>query len=451
MFDFIENFEKKTMEAFSFITQYAVNKLGFEKCNLDNNKDEFIRNVHEGFFRGQEVIVDLLSILSNLECECNTSLRIANISRNSNEIKALRKKMLYLKFQEKVVRKIADSIAWQILQFQHAYARRFYIGAPVLPFKSSNLLSVKSFADQYNKNNPLGFALLSDITSFIQIGDSLIIDKSRKGKTLVAIYEHKEGKINNEIRKFLDSFYKTKCERALYFFLKTRGKKDYEQLGRMLKQDARGYSVASIINKNSGDEFCSGMTVKISQDFFKTEHFFETIEAMAKESSKNGWAIDIINECLFVGVYSCDFPGYWAFSRWLQDLNINYPIHKLINTFATPLSLPLFLLPLPIDIKKDIIYGRKQIFLCLDFDKWFLQINQNVSDLNMVWLNKKETAAFSKKQKGYRPYIYNHKAIECSLGEKRLYLGDGVLGRMFFEFVTPLSGAKLVKRMLEES
>ena len=84
------------------------------------------------------------------------------------------------------------------------------MGKPVFSIKSSNLASGKDFLYKYHYENPKVFALLTDITSFIQIGDVLAIEIGKEA-TIMKIIELKEGEENEKIFGFLDSFHRYPC------------------------------------------------------------------------------------------------------------------------------------------------------------------------------------------------------------------------------------------------
>src|SRR5690606_4845983 len=101
-----------------------------------------------------------------------------------------------LDFNEHILRKLADSIAWQILRENHI-VRRFCTSDKLQTIQPSNLRREKKFVDSYNESNPLSFALLSDITSFIQIGDALIFNYEDNTRIVV---ELKDGETNETVR-----------------------------------------------------------------------------------------------------------------------------------------------------------------------------------------------------------------------------------------------------------
>ena len=142
-------------------------------------------------------------------------MKEANRTRDKKLIQKYTQDNKILDFKERVLRKLADGIAWQILRANNA-VRRFSISDKLQAIQPSNLRREKYFVDSYNDSNPLSFALLSDITSFIQIGDALIINFNEFGT--IAMVELKDSEINEKVRTAVDSFYETGgCGRYLHF------------------------------------------------------------------------------------------------------------------------------------------------------------------------------------------------------------------------------------------
>ena len=122
--------------------------------------------------------------------------------------------------------------------------------------RNSNINSVVSVANEINKQEA-DFALISDITSYIQIGDLLcIIDKK------VVIAEVKEGKRNYEIIEVLGEINKgvLTVEEA-----KTKhelSETDIKQLQRQIKQEEAMRNITNIINNDEGIDSSTGKAYK---------------------------------------------------------------------------------------------------------------------------------------------------------------------------------------------
>jgi hypothetical protein len=95
---------------------------------------------------------------------------------------------------------IADGIAIQMMSQQVHIARRLHIGEKSTKlFENANIEHTIKEADKINED-PGNFAQISDLTSFVQIGDLLIAHKTPG----LCISEIKEGKTNQGTRAFID-------------------------------------------------------------------------------------------------------------------------------------------------------------------------------------------------------------------------------------------------------
>lgn len=88
----------------------------------------------------------------------------------------------------------ADAIVWQMYGLDKSKVRSRIVTKENYGFlKDKNLDSSLRFIEEVN-NNPLNFALLSDITSVLGIGDVLVASNGR-----ISLIELKEGKVNEQL------------------------------------------------------------------------------------------------------------------------------------------------------------------------------------------------------------------------------------------------------------
>ena len=412
----------------------------------ESNARQFVEAVHQGFGSAQEEIITALLELNRKKKELGLSLKTANRQRNKKSVGELKKALATQDYREQVIRKIADSIAWQLFRHAHHVARRFYMGQPLTPISSSNLQSGIEFVKHFNTSNPQGFALLTDITSFIQIGDVLMLDPNGE-KAGLHIVELKEGRVNYENREFLNFYYETGCDRALHYFHQDKGKKQFEQLMRMARQDSRSSKAMSLLNKGSGYDPGTEMDVRISEDTYVLHDYLEMISDLLGQCEEKGWAITVVDDCIMIGAYKAGFPASAAFGGWVRGMGIRYPIVEFRQTFRVPVTLPPFLLPLGKDELMKLTFGEKTIFLCIDFDR-LMDMGTGMG-MTACWLSPKETARLTTKKVG--PFVFDNRCLSFGLGKAQVHVGDGILARMLFEFVRPVSALGLIKHTLEEA
>ena len=461
----VDDISKKITRIHYLITQYGLknfkkarNLYGKIKSVHDLQKylknptgyREFIKYVHEGFQKGQLLIIDELLAINTSRDECVQALRVAKKEKKKDEITKLGKRLSSLINQEAIIRRLADAVAWQMFNHHTHIARRLYVEGGPCSIKSSNLKDGKDFIINFNTKNSLQFALLTDLTSFIHIGDVLLVDKSGKGPRL-GIMELKDGVVNKEICKNLNFYYQGKITvEQLIKDVASKGEDYIKQLTRVYKQDEKIYARVNIINKDGGCDF-NGTNVKISKDFFVLHFFHDRIRHLLNISKKKKWAIDCVDGCLFIGVYQEGFSAYEAFILWMRALKIKFPIHDFRMAYKIPCSSSPFLIPLlsRTEIIK-IALGEIKILFCLDYEAWF-KIADKI-DLKLQWAGRKETMDELKKGKGKKRelIVVQDKGVKIVDKSRSILLGTGVWARIFCDWTIPISIIEMFKHSIED-
>ena len=430
----ITNFENKVEFIYYHITKYRIDSISGDFDITDETKsEEFFKKVHEGWKIAQDNIVDELILIEETRKENKKHLKKANIKKDE----ILKQKYITenknIDFNEHTLRKLADSIAWQILRENHI-VRRFCTSDNLQAIQPSNLRREKKFVDSYNESKPLSFALLSDITSFIQIGDALIFNYENN---TIAVVELKDGKINETVREAVDNFYKIGgCKRYLHFFKEEHGEKALEQFKRMMKQDLKGSRLAHVLNEGEGVDPI-GDKIKIPDPVFPTEYFDEYIVQLLMKVDTVNYSLGCVDSCLYIGAYSSKYPcPSIAFKLCMEGQGNNYPICDFRSILFQQVVISPFILPLPKEQIFDLIFGRKLIFFCLNFDEW-MKLGEEFG-LNIEWVTRKNSSRINQKLSSlHRLFEFDNRIIQVSYGEHSLYLGGGQLTRIFFEFMYP--------------
>lgn len=427
------NFENKVKFIFNHITGYGIRSMG-EDFDINEKAEEFIKKVHEGWKIAQDNIVDELIIIEKTRKENKKNLTEAHIKKDEILTQKFIQDNKTLEFNERILRKLADSIAWQILRSHHI-VRRFCISNELQTIQPSNLKREKKFVDSYNENNPLSFALLSDITSFLQIGDALIWNFEEE--CTVAVVELKDGELNEKIMEAVDGFYKTGgCKRYFGFFKEKYGESAAKQFERMVKQDSRGSRLIQTITEGKGIDPL-GDKIEIPEPIFPSKYFVKNVKDLLEGTNIENFSLGCVDDCLYIGVYSSKYPvPLDAFKYCMKGLGINYPIYNFRNTLLHQVTISPFILPLPKEQIFDLIFGRKLILFCLDFDKW-MKLGEQFN-LNIEWLGRKESSKITTGMlRLHRPFELGNKIIKVSYGNTGLYVGGGALARVFYEFMNP--------------
>lgn len=400
-----KKFERELKVLINYIRAYGIQHINYsgnmqEIIQKEDKNHEFTQKVHKGFELAQRNVIFLLKNIINERKRMKADLKIYRQNKDKKRSLAVSGTINELKYQEMVLRKIIDSIAWQLFNFDLSTLRRFYYGQELIDITDSNLDSELRYAKNCIKKNPDGFVLISDLTSFIQIGDVITFIP---GKGL-SIGELKEGEVNGKVfnlmKESMESMesMEVMCPYYLNSRLNNEGEKFKEQFLRDIKQLKRNMDVLKVINEGEGTDLLTGKDIKISQETLELNDFSDIVNNLLKECDKKGYAISVIEDCLLVGVYKTGaFPSE-IFDSWAKSLNIKMPIMDLRQAFFDPLAYPLYLHPFSDSFLLDIILGRKIIKMTIDIDKWLDTFKQK--QCTYRWMSIKETARLNSEFKG---------------------------------------------------
>lgn len=435
----------------------------------------FISACHDGFRLGQpkllQAIIDRQDRLQTLR----EGLRKARKSKDVAKRAAVELAMRGSEYEIAIFRKLADTVAWSICQGQHWITRRLYIGENQPYLRYSNFESTLEAAQEVSESDSLAFALISDLTSFIQVGDLLAVfptegdqDEGRVGQR-VAIIEVKEGSKNAEIRELLEFYYEQGCPRPLWGLAKQEGKKTAKQIKRMAKQDLRGARVQQVLNEEAGIDLLTGLPVRVAEEPIDLEDYDDELNDLHEKSKAEGDALLAIDDCLAIGVYDptrvrdpylafahdifhlahpeeeCPDPEGMDLSDLYQALRPVFPIVDLIHGLDVPLAVPIFMRRLPMNLINDVLLRRVRILLYLDYESFMRLARQQ--GLVADWLTSKKVHSAEAKT----VFTIGKKGISFSDGEVSMTMGDGIPSRIYYDGVRPLSAVALIESYLRQA
>ncbi|MGB2842583.1 MAG: hypothetical protein WBC40_08950 [Halobacteriota archaeon] len=457
-------FEKEIREIYYFITRYGIEKVDHVNLGNKQSQEKIIKECHKGYGIAQERILKNLLKLERVLRDKNHQLKRSRRNRDSKESHKLAIEISSIDFRISVFHKLADAIAWILMGGEKYIARRFYLGKPCVRLLDSNIESVRKESDELNKNG-LRFALISDLTSVIQIGDLCVIDFS-EDKVKIELIEVKEGKMNEICLNFIDSLVHTKCPRSMYYFHQQYGEKSREQVLRILKQREKGMRAIEILKEGKGEDYQTGRKIKIPDKPLKLEFYDDFLLKGISRAKEKGWYYGTFDGCIWIGVYLPSvFPDPSIVFRLAcladishikeipiekisekEDMILPYPVVDIRQGFYTPLAIPLFLRNIPPEYILDIIMGRIQILLYFDFDIWF-KMAENIG-IGGKWSTRKQAS----KQKRIIKDIFcvKNRIPMLEVNGREMYAGDGILVRVLFDGITPKSALSFFRNKEED-
>lgn len=387
-------------------------------------KQEMARH-HYGFKRAQNILIDL--ILS----EQNTARKLkvqSKGTKNRNVKSILKAKLDFCNYKLDVYKHLADTIFWLLIGGKLHLARRFYHNVPgEKDLIETNYESVLSVAKEINAT-PLNFVLLTDITSYVQLGDLVgIVDGRHK------VIEVKEGKRNHEILNDIVGMLNSQDElksKVGRLWSKYSNSKDAKQLSRMLKQMSTAYAEIGIMNSDKGKDPVSGKNISISTPKLDTEYYDDKLHLLELQLNKRKrWAYDVVEGCLHIGLYRDQMRGMgpFIFDSLAKDIEHNYIIDARLAFKA--LGTPIFCWPLSKELIMDITMGRTLMLMMLDMDKFMELLGDTC-----CFASRSETTKIIESYNAKALCIFDNKAIKYG---KDVFLSPGAIDKILFSHISP--------------
>lgn len=382
----------------------------------------FFRSVHQGFSRAQARLIDLI------------------IERQGSK-DAERQQ------EEAMFRKLADTMAWQMLGNQTYLARRLFRDQSPPTLLQSNFESVVAAANDVQGDDLGKFALISDLTSFVQVGD-LLLSEPLDGRTTVV--EVKSGGEKNErIVRFVESWIDSKSQDDLELFRQREGEKAAEQAQRIARQMARLRHFAEVASSGESVDPDSGYPVHIPDDEFQIDSYDAELARLIDRAKKQDWAIDVLDGCLFVAAYANKMrkESNVAFERWLrdEDWHTDYPVVNLMNCMLIPLAKPIFIRGLPSEQKFDLLFGRVLVNFGIHLGH-FVELANHLG-VTVRWSSRQHAATIGGGRGALR---VNNRVMVAERGDAELTIFDGLVTRILFEGQRPVSSIRMLSASLDE-
>lgn len=461
-----DKFENELREILVLAFEYGKDTVGLALPKDGVRKYKiFLAACHEGYSLAQEKIVEkIIGIEAEIKA-LKTKLKRARRERKEHDIEKIMSMLNLLEYRINVVKKVADSLGWLFSNFEGWIIRRHYLGHKKGYLVDSNIKSTKEAVNNINKDK-LCFALICDLTTCFQLCDLIMIDANNIKKPKISLIEDKEGKVNKKILDMLESLAVTKCERALYLFGKVEGKKAFDQLFRVAKQEYRMSQANTIIKTGKGKDNLTGKEIKIKDKYYIEEDYFDIFNDLTKKCGNEGNGIACIDDCLYIGIFSREkFPySYLEFQHAIYHL-LNpskecqieegkepdeeisrimaqkYRISDLRMGFGIPLAMPLYLWPIDKDIMMDIIFGRKLVYSYLDFENFFKVAS--LMGFEVGWTKNRPGIKDYFTRMGKRPFFKTEGVT--------LEMGDLSLGKMQYDGIRPSSVLRLWKESISDN
>lgn len=431
--------------AFSSGTEYLKS---LRTSSVEVAKEEIKKNFqiacNNGFKKAQNLLIQEILKYQDLQRKIIENLKNFRRERDKEKIKENENQLKVIEQRLSSLMHIGDGIAWHILKGDLHVMRRYYIQDRTTKYlDSSNLNHAVESAAKINEN-PLSFALLTDITNSIQIGDLLISEDNN-----IRIEELKEGKVNEKLNVIIDEIENTKLETDT---IENQGfdKNTKKQIERMIRQRKRIKQTKAVIENDKGIDNVSGQKIILKEPKVNIEKYYSELIESYKNLENESWSYLTVDDCLHIGMNRDE-------SMILAPFAINHIISSKTKNFiiidwlsiTENLSEPIFFKPFPPDFIFDILTGKVKVIIGLDLDEFIKVLNDN--GVKADWISKKETMRLKQNLKVNGLVVINDQAIKLSIKpEYDMYLYGGFLSKMIYDSVYPSSIALNIQGLTVE-
>lgn len=347
--------------------------------------------------------------------------------------------------EQLLFRAIADTIAWGMLGGQLCYARRIYKFQRQPDLSQSNFESVLRVARALRERDPGCMPLITDLTSFVQVGDIMSVSADRR----TSYIEVKEGKHNKHVLDLAMFYDASGCEHFREIVEKTESPKTVKQMERVLRQKARMTHLRDVMATGKAKDPDTGEEVRIPEPFFEMASWDEALVNLTEKAKETqSWAYDVQGP-IFMGAYAGDLAprGHMMFLIALSlegDVEQDYHIIRLADCMHVPLAPPVFSGVLADEIKMDMVFGRMNVCIAVSIPR-LIEVCE-MAGMDVRYASKKELGRA--KIDGVDPIVHRGKGLMFSLAGKEMMLLEGVIFRALFHGQQPES---VLRQYLENS
>lgn len=368
---------------------------------------EIRRECHVAFEEAQQAIG--LSVM-DLEVRVRAIERAVKDHRRSRrtvvrEIEHIR----VLNHRILVLRRLVDAIAHQMIGMKPWIARRFTVERSVRRVDPEQLKLLLTLAATRNAEDVNRFALVADLTTFVQICDLVEVVFAAE-EHQIRLIEVKEGRVNEEILSAegagMESLDDAKASKRL------------EQVKRMKRQQSRLSNAKRILDTDEGTDPVSGMPLRMSGKELIFEGYGRQLGELVKRSREAGGARltidsslrlvgvrdtaldgasmpDVVHQCHHMGGRNLpcllDAPDPAPELKALS--NEPMPVDMVLFSTRAMWALPVFLWEVEPESVFELLAGRVRVFAQVHGED-FRGLLSAVLRLDSKWLSRAESSKY---------------------------------------------------------
>lgn len=335
-----------------------------------------------------------------------------------------------LKLEIRVLRRTADALIWGMLNNEHSSVRRLPISGDTDNLSRESIIDSLIAADELNKDPHL-LAVVSDMSTFVHVGD-LVTFSLQQGFQLVEV---KSGTKNLELYEAAEFAFISGCPHFEKNMLDSMSANDIQQFKRIKNQMIRAGNALEAIHTGEGYDNLMKTPVAIEDRNYQPEFFSMNIIKLAEEvKTGKKWAIEVIDESVYLGVYPESDLGFIDFNTCIDGTEFKGRVTNINDSFFDPLSRPFLSLNLPTDLLMDIMAGKLLIVMSFDHEKFFERANARYPDLFTLEEYPENTEKHAHSQNTLH---VGSKGIASRVEGNMSFVGNGFETRIIFDLQRP--------------
>ena len=439
-------------EITDFALRHASDRL--PSPNQHSGKEEaraYIRTVWEGWKWAQACILEELMQISMQRTVLQQLKKDASKSRNQDLANWIGIVIRDLDHKEAILRTVANSMIWTMFRSRRWIVRRLWAKGQPVPVTSISR-ETTLYVDDVNKS-PNSVALMADITSLVDVGDVIVAHLGPQHPEL-HIIELKEGPINDRIVSRVEEYGTDPSEvppevlDGIDREIGLHGRKHFERVGRQIRR-ARNFE--SIANDDVGEDPETGEPMQNIGPELEVDTYDATLMEMMFSAAKAGSAIGCIDGCLWVGVYYSTPKQGELQKNFFQEItdrgaSASFPVWNLLRVSTDPRLQPMFLRDLAPESILDIMLGKVQILVCIDWDAFFEQASQ--IGICARWTTRKERREIIEDYYQETAFRRDGRTPVLEKDGAELTLMGGAVGRIVTEGLSPLCLLEMIQMSL---
>lgn len=258
----------------------------------------FIRGCHYGYDLAQRqagrIIVELEEKIRSAE----EDIKRARRNRERDAAGQLVELIRVMQARQLVLRRLMDAILNTMVNYQTWIMRRFSLDYEVHRVDPNVLRHTLDIATQRNHEDRTTFSLVTDLTTFVHLGDLLEISLSPETGGKWKVVELKGGKVNEVLSGFLEKRDFSVGEGDSETLRAQLGNHAPRQAARIARQVRRIKELERIVATDRGIDPMYDTEIRLTPEAVMTESYTEILSRIIERAMEKGEAATVLDDCL---------------------------------------------------------------------------------------------------------------------------------------------------------